>query len=104
MRSRALEGLADGTHGELGIEAAPRIESHLAREYRAVMETISRHQSSRIEVCRFPTEAVRIVGIVRVHGPPVRSEADYADVHASNPAVSIPRTARVWAIRSGPRR
>ena len=39
-----------------------------------------------------------------MHSPPIRSEADYADVHAANSAVSIPRTARVWSIRSGPRR
>src|SRR5580692_3275203 len=103
-RPGAQERLACRTPWKLRIEATFRVEANLAWEDRAVMETPSRPERGSVEVRCIPSEAQRIVGVARTHRPPVRTEADYADVHAVNSAVSIPKAARVWAIRSGPRR
>ena len=103
-RARAEEGFAECSLKELGIEATPSVESYLAREDRTVMEAPAAKKSRCIEVSRLPPEAERIMHVAFVHGPPVRSKADYADVHGEISAVSMLSTARVWSIRSGSRR
>ena len=101
---RAKKCLTKGAHWKLRIKSTLTVEANLSGKDCAVMETPSRHKSSGVEVGGLPPKAKWIVHVVRTHGPPVRTEADYADVHALNSAMSVPRTARVWAILSGPRR
>src|ERR1700677_422830 len=95
VRSGAKECLANRTRRKFRIESALCVEPDLSGINRTVMKALARLQSGCVEIGRAPAKAIRIDRIGWVHHPPVRSEANHADVHSPVSVVSVFKRVRV---------
>src|SRR5580693_6279968 len=98
IRPRTKKRLADRARRKLRVEATVCVEPDLSGIDCTVMKPAARLQSRSIEIGRTPAKAIRIVLIGWMHHPPVRTEADYADVHSPDSMASVFKRVRVWSI------